>query len=81
MRSPRALRYLIEAWLRDFSPQAPGIESAGFAIQRLLADSPDARMQPWRTAQNTFHLFDASRRSGALASAILSASQTCRDGA
>jgi hypothetical protein len=75
MRSPRTLRYLIEAWLRDFSPDAPKIESAGFAIQRLLAASPDARMQPWRAAQSTFRLFDASDGPARLARAILNAPQ------
>lgn len=74
-RSPRALRYLTEAWLRDFSRDAPSIEAAGFAIQRLLADSLDTRMQPWRAAQNTFRLFDAGDGPARLARAILNASQ------
>src|SRR5581483_7077194 len=48
MTSPRALRYLIEAWLRDFSFHAPAIVATGLAIQRLLADSPDTRLDAWR---------------------------------
>jgi hypothetical protein len=72
MRSPRALRYLIEAWLRDFSLQAPGVAPAGLAIQRLLADSTDVRLDLWRSAQGRFRLFDAAEGPASLAGAVLS---------
>jgi len=74
-RSPRAFRYLIEGWLRDFAPRATGVMSAGLAIQRLLADSADARMEPWRAASARFRLFDAADGPATLATAILSAPQ------
>lgn len=70
-QSPRAVRYLIEAWLRDFSPQAPAIERTGLAIQRLLADSADSRLDLWRTAQSRFRLFDAEHGPATLARAVL----------
>jgi hypothetical protein len=76
MRSPRALRYLIEAWLRDFAPNAPGIAPAGQAIHRLLADSSDTRLEQWRAAQNRFRLFDAAEGPATLAEAILNAPQS-----
>jgi hypothetical protein len=71
-RSPRALRYLIEAWLRDFSSQISGIAPAGLAIQRLLADSTYVRLDPWRSAQDKFRLFDAADGPASLAGAVLS---------
>jgi hypothetical protein len=74
-RSPRALRYLIEAWLRDFGPRATGITSAGLGIERLLADSTDTRMGPWRAAHGRFRLFDAAEGPATLAAAILNAPQ------
>jgi hypothetical protein len=73
-RSPRALRYLIEAWLRDFAPRGQGVKSAGLAIERLLVDSSNARMEPWRSAHRRFRLFDTAEGPGALAAAILNAS-------
>jgi len=74
-RSPRALRYLIEGWLRDFVPHGSGVISAGLAIQRRLADSSDARMDPWQAAHSRFRLFDAADGPATLAAAILSAPQ------
>jgi len=74
-RSPRALRYLIEGWLRDFVPRGSGVIAAGLAIQRLLADSSDARMDPWRAAHSRFRLFDAADGPATLAAAILSIPQ------
>ena len=74
-RSPRALRYLIEAWLRDFSPQAPGIAPAGLEIQRLLTDSTDARLDLWRLAHRRFRLFDAVDGPASLASVVLSGTE------
>ena len=75
MRSPRALRYLIEAWLRDFSPQARGIAPAGLAIERLLTDSTDARLDLWRSAHRRFRLFDAAHGPASLAVAALSSAE------
>jgi len=76
MQSPRALRYLIEAWLRDFSPDKLGIARAGLAIQRLLTDSRDAKLDVWRTAQARFRLFDAAEGPALLAAAILDHTQS-----
>ncbi|WP_262271847.1 EH signature domain-containing protein [Microvirga yunnanensis] len=53
-----ARRNLIEAWLRDFSPQADGLAAAGQAIRLLLKESPDARLELWRQADRRFDLFD-----------------------
>ncbi len=74
-RSPRTLRYLIEAWLRDFVAGAPGISSAGVAVQRLLHDSTDAQLEPWRKAQREFRLFDAAHGPATLAELILGGTQ------
>jgi hypothetical protein len=74
-RSPRTLRYLIEAWLRDFAPQAPRIALAGQEIQRLLANSSDSRLEQWRAAQDRFRLFEAAEGPAMLAEAILNAPQ------
>jgi hypothetical protein len=76
MHSPRALRYLIEAWLRDFAPHQHEIAHAGLAIQRLLADGDDARLEMWRAAQSRFRLFDAADGPAALAAAILGHAQS-----
>lgn len=73
--SQRVLRYLIEAWLRDFSPKGSGVASTGLAIQRLVADSSSPRMEPWRSAHAQFRLFDAADGPKTLATKILSASQ------
>lgn len=80
MRSPRALRYLIEAWLRDFSPQARGIAPAGLAIERLLTDSTDARLDLWRSAHRRFRLFDAAHGPASLAVAALSSAEPVATG-
>lgn len=74
-QSSRTLRYLIEAWLRDFSPDAPNIVQAGEAIRRLLADSKDPRFEGWRAADGTFQLFDARHGPAALAAMVLSGKQ------
>jgi EH_Signature domain len=74
-RLSRTLRYLIEAWLRDFSPHATGIAQAGEAIRRLLADSKDPRFDGWRAADCNFQLFGAANGPAALAGVLLSGSQ------
>jgi EH_Signature domain len=78
-RSSRTLRYLIEAWLRDFSPDSPGIAQAGEAIRRLLADSTDPRFDGWRAADRSFQLFDARHGPAALAGVLLSGSHPVVD--
>lgn len=75
MRSPRALRYLIEAWLRDFSPEAPGITSTGLEIPQLLTDSTDVRLDLWRSAHRRFRLFDAANGPASLAVAVLNGAE------
>src|SRR6185369_13463042 len=59
--SSRTARNLIEAWLRDFAPDAPMIAAAGQAIRQLLAAHPDYRLDTWRSAQRRLDLFDAQR--------------------
>src|SRR5271165_3742600 len=69
---PRALRHLIEAWLRDFAPEAPGIRAVGAAIRDGLQQHGDLRLQGWREAQREFELFDPVQGPAILALAILS---------
>ncbi len=52
-----------------------GISSAGVAIQRLLHDSTDARLDSWRKAQGEFRLFETARGPATLAELILSGTQ------
>jgi hypothetical protein len=68
--SSRTTRNLIEAWLRDFSPEAPSIAVAGLAIQRLLASGSDTRLDLWRGAHDRFALFDARHGPQNLARAL-----------
>src|SRR5262249_35055763 len=69
--SSRTARNLIEAWLRDFAPEAPVIGVAGQAIQQLLAAHPDYRLDTWRSAQRRLDLFDAQRGPDKLARALI----------
>lgn len=74
-RSSRTLRYLIEAWLRDFSLDARDITHAGEAIRRLLADSKDPRFEVWRAADRNVQLFDPYHGPAALAGMVFSGKQ------
>jgi hypothetical protein len=67
----RTARNLIEAWLRDFAPDAPTVAAAGQAIQRLLPVHPDHRLDVWRSAQRRLDLFDAQRGPAKLARALM----------
>jgi hypothetical protein len=69
--SSRTARNLIEAWLRDFAPDAPMIAAAGQAIRQLLAAHPDYRLDTWRSAQRRLDLFDAQRGPAKLARALI----------
>jgi hypothetical protein len=51
--SPRTLWQLIEAWIRDFKPDAPMITEAGLAIRRLLARNQGERFAVWRAADRS----------------------------
>jgi hypothetical protein len=69
--SPRVTRSLIEAWLRGFGADAPGIAEAGQAIRRLLARASDSRLLRWQQADQAFGLFDAGKGPASLAQALL----------
>jgi hypothetical protein len=69
--SPRTLRFLIEAWLRDFARDAPKMSEVGLAIQRLLTDCDGGRLDTWRKAHGRFQLFDAEMGPRELAGALL----------
>jgi hypothetical protein len=56
-RPGRTLHRLIEGYLRDFEPNAPGIHQAAETIrEQLRNDGP--RLDTWRAAQNEMHVFD-----------------------
>ncbi len=69
------LRNLIEAWLRDFSRDAPRITEAGQAIARLLTTTTDPRLNIWREGQAQFSMFEAETGPAAIAAAILGSSR------
>ncbi len=69
-------RKLIEAWLLGFAPDAPRIEEGGRMIGRLLAASPDARLDLWREADRTLALFDARFGPARVAAALLTSPQS-----
>jgi hypothetical protein len=73
--SPRTLRFLIEAWLRDYARDAPKMSEVGLAIQRLLTDNASTRMDAWRKAHSRFQLFDAESGPMELARVLLTGSQ------
>src|SRR5439155_122424 len=54
------LRRLIDAYLRDFSPTAPGINDAARRIRGALGASTQ-RFDAWRTVQREVRLFDPAR--------------------
>jgi hypothetical protein len=58
--SSAMLRRLIQAYLRDFDPRAPGIGEAATYIRQMLPNSK-ARFDSWRTAHAEVHLFDPAR--------------------
>ncbi len=72
--STSTLRRLIGAYLRDFDPQAPGIDEAAACIRRLLAGA-GPRFDLWRTAQSEVHLFEPTRGPAALAARLLADEQ------
>jgi hypothetical protein len=74
-RSRSGLKRLIEAWLRAFRKDRPGIAQAGRAIAQLVARTDDHRFHRWREAHSRFSLFDASTGPGKLAVAVLSGSE------
>jgi hypothetical protein len=70
-QSPRTLRNLIEAWIRDFSPDGTDIAKAGQAIEQLLANTSHARLESWLQAHARFKLFSADHGPDNLAQALL----------
>jgi len=67
----RALRTLIEAWLRDFNPGKPGIAEVGRRIAHRLRSNADLRLAAWRRASEELALFDVVRGPGKMASHLL----------
>ena len=69
-RPGRTLHRLIEAYLRDFEPNAPGISQAAETIrEQLRSDGP--RLDTWRAAQNEMHVFDPNVGPALLAAHLL----------
>lgn len=68
---PRWLREVVEAWLRDFAPEAPRLPEAGARIVHLLALEDHAPLSQWRHAHRRFSLFDAAHGPARLAAALL----------
>jgi hypothetical protein len=68
--SGATLRRLIESYLRDFKPRAPGLTEAAACICAVLAKG-EARFDSWRIAQNEVHLFDPERGPAKLAALLL----------
>jgi hypothetical protein len=73
-RPGRTLQRLIEAYLRDFDPAAPGIDEAAAAIRQELSNG-GPRLDTWRTAQKEVLLFDPARGPEALANQLLEPGQ------
>ncbi|BBF93954.1 EH signature domain-containing protein [Blastochloris tepida] len=76
MRHGSVRRKLIQAWLLGFDANAPMIEAAGHAIRRLLAETPDARLDAWRNVDRALNLFDARFGPRRVADAILTAQRS-----
>lgn len=69
-RPGRTLHRLIEAYLRDFEPNAPGINQVAATIREQLGkDGP--RLDTWRAAQNEVHLFDSAHGPAELANRLV----------
>jgi hypothetical protein len=66
----RTLHRLIEAYLRDFEPNAPGINQVANTIcEQLGKNGP--RLDTWRSAQNEVKLFEPGIGPAALARRLL----------
>ena len=66
----RTLHRLIEAYLRDFQPNAAGINEVASTIREQLGkDGP--RLDTWRSAQNEVKLFEPGIGPAALAARLL----------
>lgn len=68
------LRRLIDAYLRDFDPRAPGIGKAAECIRQALADGKSLRLNVWSVAHREVGLFDPSRGPARVATRLLTAS-------
>ncbi|MBW6398948.1 hypothetical protein KPL78_13875 [Roseomonas sp. HJA6] len=73
--SPRLIRAMIEAWLRDYAADSGVAREGGLAIRRLLRASQDALLQRWQEADRDFAIFDASKGVPRIAKALLSGRQ------
>lgn len=66
----RTLHRLIEAYLRDFEPNAQGINQVAETIrEQLRNDGP--RLDTWRAAENEVHVFDPKIGPASLAARLL----------
>ncbi len=74
--SGRTLRNLIDAWIRDFSPDRPGVQETGARIRQLLATNRDLRLDQWRVAHQAVHLFDPERGPAEVAALVLKSDAT-----
>jgi hypothetical protein len=68
--SAPTLRRLIDAYLRDFDPGAPGINETAAHIRKALTGS-DPRLEAWRVAQTEVRLFDPMHGPETLADRLL----------
>ncbi len=70
-RLPSTRRNLIDAWLRHFRQDAPGIVEAGKELALLVENNSDPRLEVWRRADRKFKLFDCRFGPRRLAEGIL----------
>jgi hypothetical protein len=75
-KSNATARALIEAWLRAFSRNNPGVVRAGVSIRQLLIARPSPRLESWRSADRRVGLFDAREGPRKLADELVSAPET-----
>src|SRR5215472_2434460 len=68
--SGKTLRRLIEVYLRDFDPHAPGINEAAAKIRREL-EKGGPLLDTWCVAQEEVKLFDPTRGPTSLAACLL----------
>ena len=75
-KSNATARALIEAWLRAFSRNNPGVVRAGVSIRQLLIARPSPRLELWRSADRRVGLFDAREGPRKLADELVSSAET-----
>jgi hypothetical protein len=70
----RTLHHLIQAYLRDFEPKAPGINAAATTIREQLGCGRP-RLDTWRAGENEARLFDPEHGPAALAERLIGPAQ------